>query len=232
MKTDFIAYRYPLREVLPTFGQAAEYLHLTEEQQPAIDFFNRKIEELKASDLEAVGGYFIADIDELHIPEGCVYTPFGSLIPGTQVCGYLHGSNYYALFLCTAGQVFREQYDAYNASGDILEAYLVDAIGSMAVENAMDRIQESLESEMEGRGLHITNRYSPGYCNWPITDQTAIFRQIGDNPTGITLNDSCLMTPMKSVSGIIGIGPSVKKRPYGCAVCQNKTCIYRRLTHK
>ena len=229
MKSVFATHRFPLQEVLPDFEQAAGYLHLTDDQQPAVDFVRAQTEALKQSGLEAVGGYVCCPVRRVDVKEGAIETDEGWLQAGTQVCGYLKESTTAALFLCTAGQIFREAYERYQAQGDILEAYLTDALGSLAVENAMDRIHASLEAEMAAKGLRITNRYSPGYCNWPITDQKALFSIVGENPTGILLNDSCLMSPMKSVSGIIGIGADVRKRPYGCAVCQNRTCIYRRL---
>ena len=52
---------------------------------------------------------------------------------------------------------------------------------------------------------------------------------VGNNPTGITLSDSCLMYPTKSVSGIIGIGPRMRRLEYGCPACDNKGCVYRRI---
>ena len=119
-----------------------------------------------------------------------------------------------------------------NEQGDIMEAYILDAIGSLTVENAMDKIQEQLKLEMTANGMKISNRYSPGYCNWHLSDQKPLFELIGENSTNIQLSDSCLMTPRKSVSGIIGIGKHLKHHQYGCAVCNNTTCIYRKILNK
>ena len=51
-------------------------------------------------------------------------------------------------------------------------------------------------------------------------------------PTGITINESCLMQPIKSVSGIIGIGDEVRKRSYGCDICNSTSCAYRNIRKK
>jgi cobalamin-dependent methionine synthase I len=112
-----------------------------------------------------------------------------------------------------------------------MEAYILDAIGSLTVEKAMDKIQENLIVEMSAGSMKISNRYSPGYCNWHLSGQKSLFGLIDENPTGIQINDSCLMTPRKSISGIIGIGKDLKHHEYGCAVCNNATCIYRRILH-
>lgn len=103
------------------------------------------------------------------------------------------------------------------------------AIGSVTVENAMDRVQQVLETEMGLQQMRISNRYSPGYCEWHVGGQRSLFSLLDDNRTGVTLTESCLMQPIKSVSGIIGIGTNIQKRPYGCSICHSSTCVYRRI---
>lgn len=39
---------------------------------------------------------------------------------------------------------------------------------------------------------------------------------------------SCLMTPIKSVSGIIGLGPEIRKQAYGCKMCGRRDCYKNR----
>ena len=151
---------------------------------------------------------------------------------GRQLCGYIKEATQVALFLCTAGEDFTRMTTQLNEQGDIMEAYILDAIGSLTVEKAMGKIQESLKNEVQKQQMKISNRYSPGYCNWPLSDQTALFELIGENPTGIELSDSCLMTPRKSISGIIGIGKHLKHHKYGCEICTNSSCIYRKILHE
>lgn len=232
METGYRTYGFPLAEVLPTMEQLAGFLHLDDEQHPAWQFADAKLQEIRSLGLQAVGCYRFFPVRQLDIRGGVVTFEEGSLAPRPQVCGYLRDSELAALFLCTAGFYFTEESRACNERDEILEAYIVDAMGSCSVENAMDRIQESLSREMEARGLHISNRYSPGYCNWPLADQKNLFALMEGQPTPVTLSESCLMAPIKSVSGIIGIGEKVKKREYGCAICNNGNCIYRRLIHK
>ena len=226
----FRSYRYPLREVLPPLDELARYLHAADAEHPVYAIMEQRLAELQTCDLEAVGGYLIVPVGRLSPADGSLTAAGVELQTGAQVCGYLKGAEEAALFLCTAGARFSDEVQALNAAGDFLEAYVLDAIGSLTVERAMDRIQRSLETEQAVRGWKITNRYSPGYCNWPLKDQRALFELIGANPTGITLSPSCLMSPIKSVSGIIGLGPTARRREYGCVVCRNETCIYRKIT--
>ena len=228
----FHTYRYPLSEVLPSLDELARYLRMDDTEHPAYLYMQQRLEELILSDLEAVGGYAIGAIDALDIASGRLTVEGVTFEVGSQVCGYLKGADEAAFFLCTAGALFSDEAHALNESGDFMEAYIIDAIGSLSVERAMDRIHKALEMEQAERGLKITNRYSPGYCNWPLKDQRPLFGFVGKNPTGIVLSESCLMHPIKSVSGVIGIGEKARRRAYGCVICKNTTCIYRRLVQK
>lgn len=229
MRNQFVSYEYPLRDVLPTPEQADAYLHIDDPEHPAHSFMLTKMEELRNANLAAVGGYRILAVDHLNIRQGEMRIGGMTLFMDRQVCGYMRGATHVALFLCTAGAVFSTQYRDYSKAGDYLEAFITDALGSLTVEKAMDRVQSALQKDMQAASLGISNRYSPGYCNWPLTGQQDLFLLAGSNPTGISLSESCLMYPAKSVSGIIGIGPQMKRREYGCAICSNKNCIYRRI---
>lgn len=198
-------------------------------EHPAYHYMQRRLSELADADLEAVGGYVVGRVETLDVAQGEIVVDGVRFGCGSQVCSYLKPASEAALFLCTAGALFSEEAHALNEQGELLESYIIDSIGSMTVERAMDRIHAALAEEQADRGLKITNRYSPGYCNWPLVDQRALFDFVGENPTGITLSASCLMHPIKSVSGIIGIGERVHRRAYGCQICKNQTCIYRKI---
>ena len=75
----------------------------------------------------------------------------------------------------------------------------------------------------------MANRYSPGYCGWALSEQKRFFALFPENHCGIKLSDSCLMDPIKSVSGVIGFGRNVKKTAYECQMCELTTCIYRKI---
>jgi hypothetical protein len=132
-----------------------------------------------------------------------------------------------ALFACTAGSEITRIAAEYNRKGNAVHAYIVDSLGSIIVERAMDIIQERLKSMMNEQGLQITNRYSPGYCDWDIREQKKLFGLLPDNFCGISLSDNMLMKPIKSVSGIIGIGKEVTCDHYTCNFCQDINCLYR-----
>ena len=132
-----------------------------------------------------------------------------------------------ALFACTAGQKIGDFSKQLMHEGDFVKGYIADVVGSEIVESAMDNIQNSLEKNIEQQGLHITDRYSPGYCGWSVGEQHKLFSFFPENFCGISLTESSLMQPIKSVSGIIGIGSEVRRKGYECQLCDMVNCIYR-----
>jgi len=137
-----------------------------------------------------------------------------------------------ALLISTAGPVIGEKSRNSMKSGDMLKGYVYDVIGSEVVEAAADMMQEELRKSMAAHGKGITNRFSPGYCGWDVAEQHKLFSFFKDNFCGITLTESALMNPIKSVSGLIGIGEHVRYAPYQCHLCDDKNCIYRNRKEK
>ncbi|MBK7710966.1 MAG: methionine synthase [Bacteroidales bacterium] len=143
--------------------------------------------------------------------------------------GQLKKAGSLAVFLCTAGEDIGIRSRKAMSDGDPLTGYIYDITGSIIVDAATDLMQGELEKQISAQGKKITNRYSPGYCGWDVSEQHKLFRLVPDNFCGIKLTESALMDPVKSVSGIIGIGPDVRYNPYRCSLCDMKDCAYREL---
>jgi hypothetical protein len=146
---------------------------------------------------------------------------------GAIVAGQLARSTALGVFLCTAGRGIEELSRALLAGGDPFTGYVANAMGSLVVDGAMDRLQEDFGARMAGRGLRITNRYSPGYCGWHVSEQQRLFRLLPAGAFGVRLTDTSLMQPIKSVSGVIGVGERVRFNEYTCSRCELESCIYR-----
>jgi len=142
------------------------------------------------------------------------------------VFGQIKKSDSVAIFLCTAGEEIGIRSRKAMQERDLLRGYIYDVVGSEIVEAAADLMQNELEKAVISSGKKITNRYSPGYCGWDVAEQHKLFQLIPDNFCGIRLTESALMDPVKSVSGIIGIGENVKMNPYTCSLCDLKDCNY------
>lgn len=148
--------------------------------------------------------------------------------PSKIVTTQLRKSTAAALFVCTAGDSI-SHHSTKLATEDPVLAYVFDVLGSITVEKAMDNIQIELYHEVKQEGSNISDRYSPGYCNWSVAEQQTLFSLLPNNFCGVTLSASSLMYPIKSVSGIIGIGSGLTQKGYQCKWCSDTSCIFRRI---
>jgi len=149
-----------------------------------------------------------------------------SLDVGRVIASLLTDSTRFALFAATAGIAFQHYQDIIREENDLLKTFIVDTIGTCIVERTGDMIEKSLEERI-GDDKH-THRFSPGYCGWNLYTQKQLFELLGGNPCGIELSEVCLMKPIKSISGIIGIGKNVNEKTYGCRYCELETCYKRK----
>jgi hypothetical protein len=148
------------------------------------------------------------------------------------VFGQLKKSESIAVFLCTAGEEIGIRSRIAMQEMDLLRGYILDIVGSVIVDAAADFMQNELEKTVGASGKKVTNRYSPGYCSWQVAEQHKLFQLVPENFCGIKLTESALMDPIKSISGIIGIGKDVKNNIYTCNLCDFKDCVYRDLRRK
>jgi hypothetical protein len=173
------------------------------------------------------GGYVLVDDIAIDLQSKTIAS-HGQLFETRQIVTHqLKNSERAAWFVCTAGEEISQYARQLMAEGDLMKGYVVDVLANVVVEAAMDRIQSELENEIKKTGQKITNRYSPGYCDWDIAEQKKLFSAFPENYLDIALSESCLMIPVKSVSGIIGIGKAVKFNKYTCHFCSDKACLYR-----
>ena len=148
---------------------------------------------------------------------------------GKTVCDELKGSEHLAFFICTAGKTISDKCVQLLKGENPILGYVYDVLGSAIAEAAGDRMLEILKKDIEKGMFKITNRYSPGYCNWNVSDQHKLFSLFHNNTCGVMLTPSALMQPVKSISGVIGIGEQVKFRKYQCILCSSTQCVYRRV---
>lgn len=109
-------------------------------------------------------------------------------------------------------------------------ALMLQALGAERIEALCDAFCENKQAELQSRGLYLTDRFSPGYGDLPLSLQKDIFRTLAlEKQLGLTLNESMLMSPSKSVTAIIGITEEKRNPPpVPCLRCGQKNCAYRR----
>lgn len=159
----------------------------------------------------------------LRLAEDAIFTPDGIITHN------LKGSEHFAIIIASVGKEMDKWITDKRQGNDIMESFVADALGSTIVEAVVAWGVSFIEKKITLEGEGITNSYSPGYCGWNVCEQQLLFSLIPSEFCGVTLTESSLMLPIKSVSGIVGIGGKVKKKSYGCAICQKKDCYKRRI---
>lgn len=152
--------------------------------------------------------------------------------PSKVILNHFKNATSFALFICTAGKEITQHSKEISTDGDPLLGYVFDVIGSVIADKATDNLQNSLKKEIQKTGLKISDRFSPGYCEWSVSEQQKLFALLPENFCGVSLSESSLMWPIKSVSGIIAIGSEMKQIGYQCHWCTDKTCLYGKIKRR
>ena len=147
---------------------------------------------------------------------------------GKVVRNMLRDADEFALFVTTAGPGPEKLAKDLIKQGMYLEGLIADTVASVIVESAANQVEEHIKDLAASAGKKITNRYSPGYCAWDVSEQQKLFALLPEGFCGITLSETSLMSPIKSVSGIIGIGSEVVYNDYTCEICPMKECVFRK----
>jgi hypothetical protein len=146
-----------------------------------------------------------SEFEPIHRGEGLnePRTPLGTVFPRADRL---------ALFAVTLGDSLSRRIAELFDRNEPALGYVLDAIASdradVAAESAGNRFLHNLvERNLVSPATRVL-AYSPGYCGWHITGQRELFRFLRPEQIGITLNASCLMQPLKSVSGVLVAGPA------------------------
>ena len=110
------------------------------------------------------------------------------------------------------------------------DAVIYQAMSAEMIESYCDEICAQLRREAAEKGLYLKPRFSPGYGDLPLDLQKDLLR-ILDAPKkiGLTLTDSLLMMPSKSVTALIGLTEKLQPdHEKGCAICPKTDCAFRR----
>jgi hypothetical protein len=125
-------------------------------------------------------------------------------------------------FVITIGNKFSEKLDTCK---DLLEKFYLDTIGNVALNQARLVLKDHLKQKY---ALEKTAFMAPGSLpNWPIEQQKPLFKLLGDVQTsiGVTLTESLLMLPAKSVSGIYF---PTETSFFSCQLCPRERCESRK----
>jgi hypothetical protein len=182
--------------------------------------------------LNITGAYRIFNPVYVHLQNQTIKIKHQLFHPGKIVVSQLKEATQAALFVCSAGAGISEFSKQKIAEGDEMMAYVLDVIGSVTVDKAAGEIQKAILEEVQKAGLNITDPFSPGYCNWSVAEQHKLFSLLPPRICSISLSDYALMYPVKSVSGITGIGIHCEQKGYQCNWCTDRDCFVGKIRRR
>jgi hypothetical protein len=160
-----------------------------------------------------------------------VFFKSGHVFNGPHISKILIGSQSATLYIYTLGSHVDRIIHEENRSGDTLATIIMDAITTNLLEILGEFVSEKIKEEgIKYENWGSTCSYSPGQYKWTIEEQKKIFQMVDGKRIGVELNESCLMVPFKSISGVYGFGPedSIDKTRVACDLCPRENCIGRR----
>lgn len=147
---------------------------------------------------------------------------------GNIIAEKLKYSEYLVFFMVTVGIDFDKWNNISFKNDNTLLGYTIDCAGSELAEELAYITESYLFDICKKEEYLTTNRYSPGYCGWNTNEQKLLFSLFPENFCNIHLTELFLMNPVKSISGVIGVGKNVKKIDYQCSICDKKDCFRRK----
>lgn len=126
------------------------------------------------------------------------------------------------IYIVTIGEKLE---DKAASTRDLLQQYYLEEIANLALDYILEHLEKYLETKYR---IEQLSTMEPGSLeDWPITQQKELFSIFGDTQkiVGVSLTDSFLMIPRKSVSGIFF---PTEIKFYTCQLCPRKECAQRK----
>lgn len=173
---------------------------------------------------------FVYEIFDIKRSDGEISLENSMLVlKGNDIKNHLVNSNKCVIMAATLG-INVDSKIAYYSRSNITKALIMDACATTAIENLCDEIQSEIMNSALENNLHITNRYSPGYGDFSIHNQSDILNVLDAyKKIGLSVTESSIMLPRKSVTALIGLSEIANlKSKDKCKNCNNANCTFRK----
>ena len=125
-------------------------------------------------------------------------------IPSKDLARNLRECNKVVIFASTLGAQCDQEIRRAQIKAPV-KAAVLQATGAMYIEKCVDLLNEKIRIEFEEQGYKVRPRFSPGYGDVSLEVQKDFFRLLPCSRIGLTLMDTLIMSPEKSVTAFIGI---------------------------
>lgn len=149
-------------------------------------------------------------------------------VKSTDLKKNLDGCEKIILFAATIGIEMDRCIQKYSLLSPS-NALIAQAVGAAAIEAWCDKLCEIFAKEKEP--LFLRPRFSPGYGDLSLDIQNDILTHLDcARKIGLTATKNLMMTPIKSVTAIVGLSEVdfANCHTTGCGACKNKNCGFKK----
>lgn len=164
-----------------------------------------------------------------------IMAPQPLILQSPKIIHYLSQAVEIAVVSLTIGPKLEQKVSEYFSLGEYTSGLLLDAAGTAAVEVAADQVCEFIKIQAAQQGYLVLPRFSPGYGQWDITVQPLILALANGHEINITVTDSCMLLPRKSITAVIGFVPNQQEvslsylyQDTTCPQCSQINCLARK----
>jgi len=154
-------------------------------------------------------------------PEG-VELAGGARLRAPAANDYLKAATHLGVGVCTLGDTLEKQVAELFEARDRLRGVLLDEIGSLALYQLSDRLEERMQEEAVLRGLDISGVLNPGDEGFELSGDGVILNLSGGAGIGVSVTKLGMLKPQKSISLVVGLGKEMRKwnRAERCELCK------------
>ncbi|SDE77318.1 hypothetical protein [Sporomusa acidovorans] len=129
------------------------------------------------------------------------------ILTADSIIKHLAGAVEVAVMAVTIGLPLEQEVSNLFLQNKYTLGLLLDAAGTTAVETACDAVCHIIAEQASHAGLAAGSRFSPGYGDWSIHIQPEILKLAGGDDIGLSVTDTKMLVPRKSVTAIVGLYP-------------------------
>lgn len=190
---------------------------------------NKCIEETK-KEVNAKYIYEIYDIDKDLDSNTVEFKNTNLKLRSNDIIKLLKDCNKCVLMCATIGFNIEKNIRKYSYK-NLTKGIIIDSCATTAIEEICDLIEENILKRVAKNGKSLTMRYSPGYGDLDMRANKDILTVLdAQRKIGVTVTDTGIMIPRKSVVALIGItNQKIKRAKRTCENCSNRfNCEYKR----
>ena len=208
-----------------SISEAARYMGIKGAPSDTISDMLERCERLVRQRVRPNYVYLETSVD--NTDDGVILGAMSEPLTGEDIKRHLSGCTRAIMLAATLSQE-ADKLIRQAAVTDMAESLAIDCLCSAAVEQVCDRAEQEIFSKHEYP--YRTWRFSPGYGDLPISLQRSFLIALNaQRRIGLTVTESSLLIPSKSVTAIIGISETkIERGKRGCAVCNmRESCAFR-----